>query len=1195
MQTIRRIFSHSRSNLKTNDRENLKYVDLAPIDDADRAGIYTDALNYATNNPNISNIALTGPYGSGKSSIIRTFLKTYKRPVLQISLAAFLPDTEAKSGDNVENSEVSQQAIERSILQQMLYGADANSLPLSRFKRIKTPKWWSLFIPLIVILGTVSCIHVFNHRAEILTGAFFLPLKSSNWVNLTSISFSVIFVWIVLYQIYLKSFGLSLKSISLKNVDLAKDASDKESILNKHLDEIIYFFQSTKYDLVVVEDLDRFNNPDIFVSLREINSLINANAGVKRPIRFLYALRDNMFASTERTKFFEFIIPVIPIINSSNSIDKMIEHGERLLLDERLDRQFLREVSRYLNDLRLIQNIFNEYQIYVSNLETDDKNILDANKLLAIIIYKNVLPSDFEALHREKGKLAEILKQHDALIVQTETAKKAELLSLERQIEDAESEHSNNLLELQMIYAMAIISKAPAGYGQFEFSGEIHSPSTILNHPNFKDFVLSKGLTFRTNQGHRKQIDVSTVQNEVNQQKSYEERTRLLENKSTEFKSAAALKARRLRREISEIRLSKFNEIIRENAQKTEALFEAFDENRELVRFLVFEGYLDDTYYQYTSLFHSGRLSPSDNSFLIQIRSFTNPEPNFQLDNPKEVIASMRDDDFRQNFVLNKKLVDCLFENSGEYENQIAKLIGFISSRFDECEDFFSTYFESGKYVTELLSSLVAEWPDFVTTILDCSEDTLHLAHLIANLPVNILPELTQQDQRTSEVLSTKLSNILAHGTLITPERLSMLKFELHELKSVQDYPTLAQLIIDNGWYIVSIENIDFIFKIALSSAYSAELHSRHYSTVLDHGNQSLIDKVEDEFDSYLNNVLLALAENTEESVAAIVAALQHDNVSAEPLEEFVKKQTVKLPSLTDVPSRFHSMLFRQQKIEATWENCLAYMSSDNFEELTLTEYLQTKDAVRALSQITIDGENSSFTLRNFVIRNNELDDSTYRAYIKRLPSKFQTFPDGLDWSKYLILIEEYRVEFTGTNFNFLEENENLQIRFLTADIDSYLAQKDEITLDDNFREKLLKTDIGDDHKLLIIDDMDLSSLHTNTSRAKILGNIFARTTSDLGFLNGDAASAIVKNSGPITTQISLFNRVFQCMSDDQISNTLQALPYPFSDIKKGYYRPSIPDNAQNRTFAEWLEKRKIISSSKPDFFNKIRINNFRK
>ncbi|MGR2849192.1 hypothetical protein ABMX62_19300 [Vibrio vulnificus] len=116
-----------------------KFVDLAPTDDADKTGSYSEALGFATNNPKISNIALTGPYGSGKSSIIRSFLKTYRRPALHISLATFIAEIDTKA------ETLGRQEIERSILQQMLYGADANKLPLSRFKRIQSPSVWSIF------------------------------------------------------------------------------------------------------------------------------------------------------------------------------------------------------------------------------------------------------------------------------------------------------------------------------------------------------------------------------------------------------------------------------------------------------------------------------------------------------------------------------------------------------------------------------------------------------------------------------------------------------------------------------------------------------------------------------------------------------------------------------------------------------------------------------------------------------------------------------------------------------------------------------------------------------------------------------------------------------------------------------------------------------------------------------------------
>src|SRR5690606_22463781 len=219
--------------------------------------------------------------------------------------------TGAKTGSDKEGK-VTRQEIERSILQQMLYGADSNKLPFSRFKRIQSPGAGSVFKSFFIMAGMLSVWYVLNKQGDIVSGEFFNPASLSNWKNYLGIFIAVPFLWRVLHHFYVASFGLSLKSISLKDVEIKPDRDDQESILNRHLDEIIYFFQSTKYDLVIIEDLDRFNDAEVFVTLREINKLVNDNSKVKRRVRFLYALRDDMFANTERTKFFEFIIPVIP-------------------------------------------------------------------------------------------------------------------------------------------------------------------------------------------------------------------------------------------------------------------------------------------------------------------------------------------------------------------------------------------------------------------------------------------------------------------------------------------------------------------------------------------------------------------------------------------------------------------------------------------------------------------------------------------------------------------------------------------------------------------------------------------------------------------------------------------------------------------------------------------------------------------
>ncbi|MXE85776.1 NTPase, partial [Escherichia coli] len=56
----------------------LSYEALTPTElDADKAGCYISALNYAYEHPDIRNIAVTGPYGAGKSSVLKTWCKVH--------------------------------------------------------------------------------------------------------------------------------------------------------------------------------------------------------------------------------------------------------------------------------------------------------------------------------------------------------------------------------------------------------------------------------------------------------------------------------------------------------------------------------------------------------------------------------------------------------------------------------------------------------------------------------------------------------------------------------------------------------------------------------------------------------------------------------------------------------------------------------------------------------------------------------------------------------------------------------------------------------------------------------------------------------------------------------------------------------------------------------------------------------------
>ncbi len=1092
---------------------------------------------------------------------------------------------------------VSKQEIERSILQQLLYGADADKLPLSRFKRIKSPGFWSSkFRSLYILLGLMALWYVFTERSAVLSGTYFAPVALANWFNFAMFGLAAIFLWTVVHYSYVASFGVSLKSISLKNVELSPAAADQSSILNRHLDEIVYFFQSTNYDLVVVEDLDRFDDPDIFVTLREINSLVNGYVGVRRRVQFLYALRDDMFANTDRTKFFEFIIPVIPIINASNAIDMVLKQGKRLALEDRLDPQFLREVSRYLNDLRLIRNIFNEYTIYVANLETDGDNSLDPNKLLAVLIYKNTYPRDFESLHRGEGRLASIFDRKDMLIAEAERAYRKEIAQLEQEVQVAEQQVPKDTQELRRIYAMALIQKLPSNLMAVGTSRHsMVSLSQLTDTDTFADIITSQRITIQTvNQGWFSH-DIGDLQSDVDPTSSYADRVASIEKKSQESREEAYKRIRQLRDRIKSVRTSKFSTLLRNDSDHLTQTLDHLGDGGELARFLLLEGHLDDSHYQYTSLFHSGRLSPNDNKFLRQIRSFVTPDPDFPIDNALEVIENMRDEDFGLGYVLNVKLIDALLGDPAQHDRR-AKLFRFLETEFSERQEFFQAYYSTGTYTEKLLVGLSAAWPRFVPAVLESPMRNTHLASLIEHVPAKVLGQLAGDHPRLGEYLSDALPDILSRTEGLDPSKLQPLAIQVQDLSAIGKRPEIVRSLFEDGHYRLSLENLDFIYVSVLGQPDVAGLHRRHFTSLLANGSEALLDRVRSEFGIYFENVLSHLDINDDEALPALLELLSHGELDAETVETFIAKQNAVFPSLEAVPDRYRSALFRRAKIEPNWENCLAFLREDTFDADSFIEFL-TDDIMRsALLETSIPAGTDALPLRTFIREANGMPDDVYRDYVAALPNMAKSIPVNLETTKRRIIVEERGVTFTEGNLSSLADDMDLQIVFVAKNIAIYLKDPAAVSLDDDFREQLLRTNIADDYKRAVIGLMDLNQLADRRGRATLVGPILARTDAELEAINFEAAQAIILAATPSRIQIKLFNELHRTMDLPQIRATLKLLPHPYSEITTGYGRPQLDNSDENRALAEWLARRNVISSfGKAWWSDDIVINLYRK
>ena len=105
---IKKILNYRKS--LTNVSNRIKYEHLAPITDIKYkdAQTFNESLEYALNNPQVHNIAVTGSYGSGKSSLIGSFIEKqdkHEKRFLQISLASFTLEKENQSINDIYTEE----------------------------------------------------------------------------------------------------------------------------------------------------------------------------------------------------------------------------------------------------------------------------------------------------------------------------------------------------------------------------------------------------------------------------------------------------------------------------------------------------------------------------------------------------------------------------------------------------------------------------------------------------------------------------------------------------------------------------------------------------------------------------------------------------------------------------------------------------------------------------------------------------------------------------------------------------------------------------------------------------------------------------------------------------------------------------------------------------------------------------------
>ncbi|MDZ5079161.1 hypothetical protein [Nesterenkonia sp. HG001] len=403
------------------------------------------------------NIALAGHYGSGKSSVIlgvQDGLDERTIKWVNLSLSSLgIDDTKRARIQQDGSLAPLTNLIQKEIVKQLLYRKPPSDMPGSRYFRIDSFKPWPAlmwggvvavgFFVVAVLLGLVNRIEDVA-PASVVEGHAWVA-----WAAVGALGVFVGGVWFLGLRV-LQS-RIRVESVSAGGAAVKLSAKEN-SYFDEYLDEIVYFFQRTKTKVAIFEDLDRFKDPHIFETLRELNTVLNNSEQIKsRPIQFVYAVRDSIFEelqvdaesdgedaktsalhasalesapSANRTKFFDLVVPMVPFLTHRSARDLLA--AEFAEVDHQPSTALVNLVGAHLTDMRVIRNIRNEYEIYrASVLGENGLKGLTADRLFAMMVYKNLHLEDFEAIrlgtskideaHRAFHKMVEYQTRHQAV------------------------------------------------------------------------------------------------------------------------------------------------------------------------------------------------------------------------------------------------------------------------------------------------------------------------------------------------------------------------------------------------------------------------------------------------------------------------------------------------------------------------------------------------------------------------------------------------------------------------------------------------------------------------------------------------------------------------------------------------------------------------------------------------------------
>lgn len=1074
--------------------ESNKFHSLTPDIVDDHAEIYTRALDYAFDKEDIKNIAITGIYGAGKSTVWKTYAnkKEFKK-IITTSLGQYEvkddgEETNNEQGDSHNsNNIINFNRLERQLINQLLSQIKSSETPLSKYHFKKNRSTVNLVLKIIGTLLFLISIVTWILKDGIVA---FLPN------NISGIDINLIMLCVVgilfftpvtafLYSFYREN-KVKLSKINLQGAEAnLEDKNNDETVLDRDIKEIVYLLTSSKVEIVVFEDLDRYDNIEIFTKLRELNFLINSQIvanNQERVVRFVYMLKDGLFFSKNRTKFFDFIVPIVPVIDSKTSKNQLI--GLFKNVEHTPDKHVLTKISLYIDDMRLLKNIVNEYVIY-SNIVPLEKVNLEKSKLFALVTLKNIFPNEFDALQEDKGYVRSVFdrleKSRDDIIGIFQN----ELLDIEE-----ERAFLKQRIEKNKFEAIALMIPANTRINNHENKNWAEFLEEWWGNQTTVYYIYSANMQVECNyEQFVNRFIVSTPEKKVEIDKIPTDKKAELARLNT--------KVQELNQKIANVRINSFKElIINMTTEQRDELFSSDEFSNidmhysPLIRFLITDGLLDETYWYYKGNLDIDTSETLKRNDIIYMKALVEGKPLdlfLEVETPTEIVKELTLDDFTRFNILNKTVLKHCIDNEPKHVVTIAASVD-ANNNYDNLNRILDTFnFETiQKYVELLIES------DKIA-ILEKSIESCEnrYTNAVGNMLISlctydgIQPDELQRFDRYIEKNSEIISWIPEPELPIFIENISSASIKFEDLREIDSSKERVEQIEGTKAYQLTVGNVVFI---------ASKLLQKHieYGNLLDGiYNSELLaitkEYIEAEFSAFICQYIDENwnSDSYNNSEAIVIEILTSD-ISDEYKVKYINNNRTILTNIQELESiaknkHVFEQLLDKDIIEFTEQNINLYWNMIEEYDEHFRNYLS-----RNLNQQNFESVLSNNSIANTLVNDSDINERVFELLLAMADKTIAEIDSELPESRVLKLIEKKLIDETGDNLKILLANDyNSSIVTLVNENvnseDLVITKLSSSSFSDNLAYMLINSHISDDNALKIV-----ALMEGNVSIAKI-------------------------------------------------------------------------------------------------------------